>query len=302
MGEAAGSGRLGWSPPDLSGKVAIVTGASRGIGKCVALALARQGADVAVVARSVESRKLLPGTIHDTALEIEALGRRAIAVRTNVRDGDAVEAMVERVATELGRIDILVNNAGALWWETVERTPRKRFDLVMEVNARAAFVAAHAAIPHMERAGGGFVFVYAPPVDLAMVPGKVAYCISKFGMTMLAMGLGAELRDRGIGAAALWPATIIESQASINHGLGTPAQWRRPDIVADATLSILGRPLADVTGRAFLDEEALSEVGITDLAPYSCVPGGRPLRIVGDAARSPLWTHRRPASETPSSE
>ena len=289
---------MSWSPPDLTGKVAIVTGASRGIGKCVALSLAKQGADVVIAARSVESRKLLPGTIHDTVTEIEALGRRALAVRTNVRDADAVEAMIEQAADHMGRIDILVNNAGALWWDTVEQTPAKRFDLVMEVNARASFVAARAAIPHMARAGGGFVFMYSPPLDLGMIPGKVAYCISKFGMTMLAMGLGAELRDRNIGAAALWPATVIESQASINHGLGTPAQWRNPDIVADATLAILGRPLDDVTGRAFLDEEALAEVGVADLAGYSCVPGGRPLRIVGDAARSALWKHRSRPAET----
>ena len=282
---------MSWRP-DLTGKVAIVTGASRGIGKCVALALAKQGADVVIAARSVESRKLLPGTIHDTVAEIEALGRRGLAVRTNVRDAEAVEAMVEEAADHMGRVDILVNNAGALWWDTVERTPTKRFDLVMEVNARASFVAARAAIPHMERAGGGFVFMYSPPMDLGMIPGKVAYCISKFGMTMLAMGLGAELRAKNIGAAALWPATVIESQASINHGLGTPAQWRKADIVADATLAILGRPLDEVTGRAFLDEEALAEVGVTDLDAYSCVPGGRPLRIVGDAARSALWTHR----------
>jgi citronellol/citronellal dehydrogenase len=283
---------MSWSPPDLSGKVAIVTGASRGIGKCVALALAKQGADIVVAARSTESRELLPGTIFDTVAEIEALGRRALAVRTNVRDVDAVESMVERAASEMGRIDILVNNAGALWWDTVENTPAKRFDLVMEVNARASFVAARAAIPHMERAGGGFVFVYSPPLDLGMIPGKVAYCISKFGMTMIAMGLGAELRSKSIGAAALWPATIIESQASINHGLGGPAQWRKPEILADATLAILGRPLDEVTGRAFLDEEALAEVGVTDLDGYACVPGGQPMRIVGEAARSALWKHR----------
>jgi citronellol/citronellal dehydrogenase len=279
--------------------VAIVTGASRGIGKCVALSLAKHGADVVVAARSIESRERLPGTIYDTVEAIEAMGRRALAVRANVRDVEAVEQVVERAADELGRVDILVNNAGALWWETVERTPAKRFDLVMEVNARASFVAARAAIPHMERAGGGFVFMYSPPIDLGMVPGKVAYCISKLGMTMLALGLGAELRDRNIGAAALWPATVIESQASINHGLGTPSQWRKPEIVADATLAILGRPLEEVTGRAFLDEEALAEVGVTDLADYSCVPGGRPLRIVGEAARSALWQHRARGEETP---
>jgi len=287
-----------WTPPDLSGKVAVITGASRGIGKCVALRLAECGADIVVAARSVTSRELLPGTIHDTVREVEALGRRALAVRTNVRDAEAVEAMIERAATEMGRIDILVNNAGALWWDTVENTPTKRFDVVMDVNARAAFVAARAALPHMARAGGGHILVYSPPVDLQMLPGKVAYCISKFGMTMLAMGLAHEARDVGVVCAALWPATVIESQASINHGLGTRDQWRKPEIVADATLAILSRPIDDVTGRAFIDEEALAEVGITDLSAYSCVPGGTPMRIVGDAARSSIWQHRTGAQQS----
>ncbi len=283
---------MSWTPPDLSGKVAVVTGASRGIGKCVALRLAECGADVVVAARSVKSRELLPGTIHDTVAEIEALGRRALAVRTNVRDADAVASMIDRAAAEMGRLDILVNNAGALWWETVERTPIKRFDLVMSVNVRAAFAAAAAALPHMARTGGGHIFVYSPPVDLAMLPGKVAYCISKFGMTMLAMGLAPEARAQNVACAALWPATVIESQASINHGLGTPTQWRKPAILADATLAIIGRPIDEVTGRAFIDEEALAEVGVTDLSAYSCVPGGSPMRIVGDAARSSIWRHR----------
>ena len=281
-----------WIPPDLSGRVAVVTGASRGIGKCVALRLAECGADIVVAARSVKSHDRLPGTIHDTVREIEALGRRALAIRTNVRDADAVEAMIDRAAAEMGRIDILINNAGALWWETVERTPMKRFDLVMDVNARAAFAAAHAALPHMVRAGGGHIFVYSPPVDLGLLPGKVAYCISKFGMTMLAQGLAAEARAQNVACAALWPATVIESQASINHGLGTRAQWRKPTILADATLAIIGRPIDDVTGRAFIDEEALAEVGVTDLDAYACVPGGSPMRIIGDAARSSIWTHR----------
>jgi citronellol/citronellal dehydrogenase len=281
-----------WSPPDLTGKVAVVTGASRGVGKCVALRLAECGADVVVAARSVASRERLPGTIHDTVREIESLGRRALAIRTDVRDADAVAEMIDRAAGEMGRLDILVNNAGALWWDTVERTPIKRFDLVVGVNVRASFAATRAAIPHMERAGGGHIFVYSPPIDLGMLPGKVAYCVSKFGMTMLAMGLADEVREQGIACAALWPTTVIESQASINHGLGTRAQWRKPLILADATLAIVGRPIDDVTGRAFLDEEALSEVGVTDFSKYACVPGGELLRIVGAAAQSSLWRHR----------
>jgi citronellol/citronellal dehydrogenase len=284
-----------FEPPDLTGKVAIVTGASRGIGKVVALRLAQCGCDVAVAARSEVSKPRLPGTIHDTVREIEALGRRAIAVKTNVREADEIEAMVERTVAELGRVDILINNAGALWWMPVAETPTKRFDLVMDVNARAAFVASRAVLPHMAKQGGGHILVYSPPLDMAMLPGKVAYCISKFGMTMLAQGLAEEVREAGIAANALWPATVVESQASINHGLGGPAMWRKAEIVADATLAILARG-TEVTGRALLDEEILREAGVGEFDAYSCVPGGQPLYIVGEEARAALWSHRPPGS------
>ncbi len=285
--------------PDLSGKVAIVTGASRGIGRCVALALASAGADIVVASRSERSRELLPGSIHETAAEIEALGRRALAVRTNVRKADEIEAMVARAADEMGRIDILIHNAGALWWETVGNTPIKRFDLVVDVNARAAFVAARAVLPHMEQAGGGHIVVYSPPIDIAMAGGKVAYCISKFGMTLLAHGMAEEVRHLGVSVNALWPATLIESQATINHGLGTPAQWRKPDILADATLAILARRADELSGQALIDEDVLRAAGTDDLGSYSCVPGSQPQRIIGAAAASPLWRHRAPGDQAP---
>ena len=279
----------------LDGRVAIVTGASRGIGRAMALRLARAGADVAVAARTVRSRDRLPGDIHETAEAIRALGRRALAVRTNVRDEAEVEHLIERTAAELGRIDVLVNNAGALWWDTVENTPPKRFDLVVDVNVRAAFVASRAVLPHMRAAGGGHVVVCSPPLDVAMTAGKVAYCVSKFGMTLLAHGMAPEVAEDNVAVTALWPATLIESQAVRHHGLGTPEQWRRADVVADALLAVVSRPCAEVTGRALLDEEALAEAGVTDLAGYACVPGGEPTRIVGEGARSALWRHRPPA-------
>lgn len=267
--------------PDLQGRVAIVTGSSRGIGKAVALALAKAGCDVCVAAKTVAPNPRLPGTIVETKEEIEALGRRSIAVATDVRQAEQIDAMVQRTVDELGRVDILINNAGALWWKDVLDTPAKRFDLVMEVNARASFLAARACLPHMIANEWGHIVMMSPPLDASMLPGKVAYTISKLGMTMLAVGLGQEVAKHGVAANALWPATMIESLASINFGLGGPAQWRKADIVADATLAIVGHEPPSLTGQALLDEEVLAKVGVEDFDPYLCVPGGKPIRIAG---------------------
>ncbi|MBC8330316.1 MAG: SDR family oxidoreductase [Planctomycetes bacterium] len=279
--------------PDLSGKVAIVTGASRGIGKLIARELAGCGAAVTVAAKSEQARELLPGSIHDTVAEIEAAGGRALAVRTDLRQEQEVEAMVARTVEHFGRVDILVNNAGALWWRPVAETPAKRFDLVMDVNLRASHLAAHFALaPMIERGEGGWIVNLSPPMDLGLLPGKTGYGISKLGMTMLALGLAEEVRRHGIGAFALWPATVVESQASINHQLGTPDQWRKAEVLSDALLALLSRPLTEVSGRAWLDEEALAGAGVTDLSAYSVVPGGEPLYIHGPKAAGGLWKDR----------
>ncbi len=270
--------------PDLHGRVAIVTGSSRGIGKAVALALAEAGCDVCVAAKTVAPNPRLPGTILETKEEIEALGRRSIAVATDVRQAEQIDAMVQRTVDELGGVDILVNNAGALWWKSVLDTPAKRFDLVMDVNARASFLAARACLPHMIERKWGHIVMMSPPVHMGMVPGKVAYSISKFGMSMLAHGLGEEVAKHNIAANALWPATMIESFASINFGLGGPAQWRKADILADATLAIVGHEPPSLTGQTLLDEQILEKVGVTDFDPYLCVPDGKPIRIAGEGA------------------
>jgi len=273
-------------PPDLAGRVAIVTGASRGVGRAMALGLARSGADVVVAAKSTKSSAKLPGSIFETASEVEALGRRALAVRCDVRDDDALAALVERTIAELGRIDVVVHNAGALFWQPVVDTPPKRFDLVVGVNARAAFVLTHLALPHMIRQGWGHVVTLSPPIDPAMAPGKVAYTISKLGMTLLALGLAEEVRAHGVAANALWPATAVESQATINHALGGPENWRRAEVLVDSLLAILRHEPPTLSGRALIDEEILAEVGVTDLARYDLVPGGKLLRIVGAEARN----------------
>ncbi|MAU93746.1 MAG: SDR family oxidoreductase [Planctomycetes bacterium] len=276
--------------PDLTGQVAVITGSSRGIGKNIALRLARAGADIVVAAKSELSRDSLPGSIHETVSEIEALGRQALAVRTNVRDAEQLESMVEVALERFGRIDVLINNAGALHWRSIADTPPKRYDLMMEVNARAAFIASHFVLPHMIERGSGTIIQMSPPIDLRMLPGKTGYCMSKFGMSLLAMGMGAEVKATEIKSCALWPATAIESQATINHKLGGPQYWRTADILADAVGAILTANSEQVNGKCLVDEDVLSMMGVSDFELYNCVEGGTPMRIVGDGGGdASLW-------------
>ena len=276
--------------PDLTGQVAVITGSSRGIGKNIALRLARAGADIVVAAKSELSRDSLPGSIHETVSEIEAFGRQALAVRTDVRDAEQLESMVEAALERFGRIDILINNAGALHWRPIADTPPKRYDLMMEVNARAAFIASHFVLPHMIERGSGTIIQMSPPIDLRMLPGKTGYCMSKFGMSLLAMGMGAEVKATEIKSCALWPATAIESQATINHKLGGPQFWRTADILADAVGAILAANSEQVNGKCLVDEDVLSMMGVSDFEPYNCVEGGTPMRIVGDGGGdASLW-------------
>ena len=175
--------------PDLKGRVALVTGASRGIGKALALRLAECGADVAILAKSEESTEKLPGSIHETADAVRALGRRALAAAVDVRNDEAIRLAIERTISEFGRLDILLNNAGAIWLKPVLETPPKRFDLLMSVNVRAAYVASYYALPHMKKQGWGHIVNMCPGLTTTASPGKVAYMISKLGMARLAIGI-----------------------------------------------------------------------------------------------------------------
>ncbi|MBL8799716.1 MAG: SDR family oxidoreductase [Planctomycetia bacterium] len=263
----------------LQGRVAIITGASRGIGRALALGLARQGCAVVIAAKSTESTEKLPGSIHSVAREAEALGGAALPVQVDVRDEAQVEGLAAQALARFGRIDILINNAGALWWQPLSETPLKRFDLVMGVNARAAFAACRAVLPAMRQRRWGHIINMSPPIDLKFVPGRVAYCISKFGMTLLTHGLAEEVRADNIAVNSLWPVTIIESQASINLGIGNREQWRKPDILVDCVLKLTAREPSSVTGQALLDEDFLRQEGVTDFTGYACVPGTNPRRV-----------------------
>ncbi len=233
-----------------------------------------------IAAKSEADSARLPGTIYSVAREVEALGGQALPVRVDVRNAEDIHAMVAQAQAQFGRIDALIHNAGALWWQDVEATPVARFDLVHEVNVRAAFIAAQAVIAPMRAVGGGHILVCSPPVDLSALPHRVAYLISKFGMTMLAHGLAEELRADNIAINALWPVTLIESQATINHRLGDAKTWRRPEILADAALEVLTSPPQSLTGQALLDEDLLRSRGVTDFSVYRCDPDHEPPRLV----------------------
>lgn len=268
--------------PDLTGRVAVVTGASRGIGKALAIRLAREGAAVVVAAKSEQSTDRLPGSIHETAAEIHAAGGRAVAVATDVRDEDAVRNMIERTVSEFGRLDILVNNAGAIWTQPILETPPKRFDLMMDVNVRAAYVACYYALPHMVKQQWGHVLNMCPRLHLEPSPGKVAYMISKLGMARLAIGLAAEHQRDNIAGNSLWPRTIIETQASINWKMSDRSQWRTPEILCDASLALFAQEPRTATGRQWIDEELLAELaGVTNFDHYWCEghPPAHPLYI-----------------------
>jgi citronellol/citronellal dehydrogenase len=249
--------------PALAGRVAVVTGSSRGIGRAMALRLAGDGAAVVVTGKSEHSTEKLPGSIHSVAEEITAAGGRALAVHLDVRREEDVAAMVQRTVDEFGRIDILVNNAGALWWKPVLETPLKRYDLMWEVNVRGAFLCAHHALPHMIRSGWGHIVMCSPPIGTEPNPGYVAYMTTKMGMTRLAIGIAAEHEKDNVACNSLWPVTLIESLATINYSVGDRSMWRSPGILGDALIEIVGTEPRQLTGRQLLDEPFLRERGWT---------------------------------------
>lgn len=269
---------------DLRGKVAIITGSTRGIGKKCAIALAKQGCNIVVAAKTVKDEPTLPGTIYSVAEELERLGVQALPVRVNVRDVKSIEECVRLTVEKFGRIDILINNASALWWHQIVGTPQNKYDLITEINARGSFAFARLCLPVMEKNGFGRVISMSPPIqsDYEAFKGFTAYNISKFGMTMVAMGAAAEYEGKGITGHSLWPATVIESQASENFQLGDKSMWRKAEILADAVLGLVSAP-DTYTGRQLLDDEYLAaEHGLTeeDLKVYRYDPETDPPRLL----------------------
>jgi citronellol/citronellal dehydrogenase len=257
----------------LLDRVVLITGASRGVGAACALACAREGADVVLAAKSLDSHPSLPGTLKEVAEQVQALGRRAHVVQVDVREQAQVERMIEEAVDRFGRLDALVNNAGAIYWSPVVDHNPRRYDLVMQVNVRASFLAAHYALPHL-RKNGGHIIMMSPPVCTRAIPGKAPYLISKLGMTLLAQAIDDE--EANVHACALWPVTAIQTAATEVFGLGSPEQWRSVDILADATVALLARDPSHCRFHAWLDEEVLRAEGVTDFRKYRCQPDSEP--------------------------
>ncbi|HYE43458.1 MAG TPA: NAD(P)-dependent oxidoreductase [Caulobacteraceae bacterium] len=264
----------------LQGKTLFITGASRGIGLAIALRAARDGANVAVAAKTAEPHKHLPGTIYSAAEEIEAAGGKALPLVVDVRDESSVQAAVARTVEAFGGIDICVNNASAIQLTGAEQTDMKRYDLMHQVNARGTFLVSKTCIPHLKRASNPHVLALSPPLDLSphWFANHVAYSIAKYGMSLCMLGMAEEFRPDGIAFNALWPRTAIAT-AAIRFALAGDegmAMCRTPEIMADAAWAIFNKPSREFTGRFVIDDSLLYEEGERDFDRYRVDPT-RPL-------------------------
>lgn len=262
----------------LEGKTLFITGASRGIGEAIAVRAARDGANVAIAAKTERPNPKLPGTIHTAAEAVEKAGGKALPLKVDIRDEEAVAEAMEATARHFGGIDILVNNASAIWLAGTAETPPKRFDLMFQVNVRGTFICSQASLPWLEKSGNAHILNMSPPpnLDPRWFRDHTAYTISKYGMSLCALGMAAEFAERGIAVNTLWPRTVIATAAlAMLGGRITPEQCRKPEIVADAAHAILVRPSRECTGRHFIDEEALREAGVEDFSGYAVKPGAR---------------------------
>jgi citronellol/citronellal dehydrogenase len=262
----------------LKGKTLFITGASRGIGLAIALAAARDGANIAIAAKTETPHPKLPGTIHTAAAEIEAAGGHALALPVDIRDETAVKDAIERTAAHFGGIDIVVNNASAISLSRVAETDMRRFDLMHQINARGTFLVSKCAIPQLAKAANPHILMMSPPLDMAekwFAP-HTAYTMAKFGMSMVVLGLAGELRPQGIAVNALWPRTTIAT-AAIKNLLGGDEIMRRsrkPDILAEAACRIFAKPARSFSGRFLIDDTFLAAEGVTDFEPYRVEPNG----------------------------
>ena len=261
----------------LSGKTLFITGASRGIGLAIALRAARDGANIAIAAKSAVPNPKLPGTIHTAAAEVEAAGGRALALKCDIREEDQVQAAVAATVDAFGGIDILVNNASAIWLRGALDTPIKRFDLMQQVNARGSFLCAQACLPHLLQAANPHILTLAPPpnLDPKWWAPHTGYTLAKMGMSFVTLGLAGEFGPRGVAVNALWPRTVITTDA-INMIPGVDArQCRTPQIMADAAHAVLVRAARGFSGNFLIDEDVLRDAGTSDFDRYAVEPGQR---------------------------
>ncbi|HMU44959.1 MAG TPA: NAD(P)-dependent oxidoreductase [Chitinophagaceae bacterium] len=263
----------------FANKTALITGATRGIGKAIALRLASEGANIVIAAKSVTENPKLGGTIFSAAEEVEAAGGKALAVQCDIRYEEQVQQVVEKAAETFGGIDILVNNASAISLTPTEQTEAKRFDLMHSINVRGTFIVTKACIPCLKKSSNPHILTLSPPINLdpKWFAKHVAYTLTKYNMSMMTIGWAAEFKKDKIAANALWPRTTIDT-AAVRNLLGGEAlanMSRKPEILADAAYYILRQSSETCTGNLFIDEQVLAKEGITDLEKYAVVPGGK---------------------------
>jgi citronellol/citronellal dehydrogenase len=260
------------SSQSLADRTLVVSGASRGIGLAIAVAAAKRGANVVLLAKTAEPHPRLPGTVHTAVADIEAAGGKGVAVVGDVRKEEDVQRAVDTAVERFGGVDICVNNASAIATEPTEQLAAKKFDLMMDINIRGTFLLTKACLPHLRTSPNAHVVTLAPPMNMNphWLGAHPTYTLSKYGMTLLSLGWAAEYADAGIGFACLWPETYIATAAVANSPnfeemLG---RSRDPRIMGDAAVEIFCRPAADVNGKCYIDSEILTDSGITDLSGY----------------------------------
>ncbi len=256
----------------LSGKTLFITGASRGIGLAIGLRAARDGANVAIAAKTTDPHPKLAGTIYTAADEIVRAGGKALPLVVDVRDELMVKEALDKTAATFGGIDIVVNNASAISLTPVAATDMKRFDLMHQINARGTFVVSKWAIPHLEKANNPHILMISPPLDMKekWFAAHTAYSMAKFGMSLVVLGLAGELRPKGIAVNALWPRTVIAT-AAVQNLLGGDAMMRasrKPEIMAEAAYAVFSHPSRELTGRFLIDDTFLAENGVTDFDQF----------------------------------
>lgn len=261
---------------EFKNKTIFITGGSRGIGLAIALRLAREGANIAIAAKTITPHPALPGTIYSAAAEIEAAGGQALPLIVDVRSEEQVQQAVQDTIARFGGIDVLVNNASAIFLADTQHTPMKRFDLMHQINVRGTFMVSQACLPYLMQASNPHILNLSPPLNMnpAWFGNHLAYTMSKYGMSMCVLGMAAEFRHKGIAVNALWPKTTIAT-AAVQNLLGGDAliqRSRTADIVADAAFAILRRPAMECSGNFFLDEEVLRGEGATDFSEYAINP------------------------------
>lgn len=263
----------------MQNKTVFITGASRGIGKAMALRLAKEGANIVIAAKSVEEDPRLGGTIYSAAEEVEAAGGKALPIQLDIRFEDQIQSAVHKAMDTFGSIDVLINNASAIQLTNTENTEAKRFDLMHSINVRGTFLMTKHCIPHLKRGKNPHIITLSPPINITpkWLGPHVAYTMTKFNMSMMALGWAAELKEDGVASNALWPRTTIDT-AAVRNLLGgemLAKMSRTPDILADAVYHIVTKTNLAYTGNTFIDEEVLAKEGITDLSHYSVVPGAQ---------------------------